>query len=731
MLGEIEDNYRAIFNAVDDCIFVHDIKTGRILDVNKKGCEVFGYTKDEVLRIHLDALSADEPQYSSGKILELLNKTAKGKPQLFEWKCKDKAGRLFWVEINLKPSLIGDRKCLLAVMRDITERKQSERALQESNEKYRLLVENIPIHFGITDGFGTIQMWNHYAEKMLGYKADEVIGKVSAVVLHESEEDAKEVFRGIDEKGIYDKEINLVHKNGKMIPVHLVVIPEKNGKGDVIGFYGFAEDITERKRAQEALIKSEEQYRLLVENIDLGIVLIDKDYNIIMANSTQGRYFRKSVEEFVEKKCFKEFEKNDRPCQHCPGRISMMSGREAEVQSVYVRDDGSRFPVRIRTFPSFGMNGEIGGFIHMGEDITKFMQMEKALQDSETKYQSIFETTGTATSIVDEDTTVCIVNTEFEKLSGYSKKEVEGKMSWTELFAGEYLNRMKKYHYLRRRETDSAPKIYESKLINRDGSVRDVLLTVDMIPGTKRSVSSILDITEQKQAWEKLLNYQDQLRYLASQLSLAEERERRRIANDLHDVIGHSLALCKIKLEALQEKFSLMEVDKYLNEIHGLIEEMIQDTRSLIFQISPPILYELGLEEALEWLVEQTQEQQGVVSEFEDDGQVKPLEDDVRVILFQAVRELLVNIAKHSHASKAKIVTKRDGDSMRIEVKDDGIGFDICRVNSGINKNYGFGIFNIRERLKYIGGCFDIESKNDCGTCVTLIAPLKNNEQIK
>ena len=290
---------------------------------------------------------------------------------------------------------------------------------------------------------------------------------------------------------------------------------------------------------------------------------------------------------------------------------------------------------------------------------------------------------------------------------------------------------MKGYHYLRRRDPNSAPKTYESKLIDRDGNVRDVLLNVAMIPRTKKSVSSILDITEQKRAWEKLLNYQDQLRYLASQLSLAEERERRLIATDLHDAIGHSLALCKIKLEALQERVSFISIDKYLNEIHGLIEGMIQDTRSLTFQLSPPILYELGLEEALEWLVEQMQEQQGIVSEFEDDGQVKPLKEDVRIILFQAVRELLVNIAKHSHASKAKIVTKRDGDSMRIEVKDDGIGFDIYRVNSGINKNYGFGIFSIRERLNYIGGCFDIESKHGYGTCVTLIAPLKSNEQTK
>ncbi len=123
----------------------------------------------------------------------------------------------------------------------------------------------------------------------------------------------------------------------------------------------------------------------------------------------------------------------------------------------------------------------------------------------------------------------------------------------------------------------------------------------------------IRDITERKASEEKIRVYEEQLRSLASELTLLEERERRRIANDLHDHIGQNLALSKIKLGELRASVSSSLV-KPLHEIHGLIEQTIQYTRSLTFELSPPILYELGFEAAVEWLAEQIQEKHGISS---------------------------------------------------------------------------------------------------------------------
>lgn len=234
------------------------------------------------------------------------------------------------------------------------------------------------------------------------------------------------------------------------------------------------------------------------------------------------------------------------------------------------------------------------------------------------------------------------------------------------------------------------------------------------------------EVGERKKAREKLIVYQSQLRSLASELSLSEERLRRRIATDIHDHVGQQLAISKIKLESLAESVSSAEFAGSLDEIKGLIAEIIKSTRSLTFELSPPVLYELGLEAAVEWLVRQAREQRGLTAEFKDDRRAKPVDNDVRVLLFQAVRELLVNVAKHAHANKVKVSTRRVGDEIRVSVADDGVGFDTSRGSSQSYTSGGFGLFSIHERLGHIGGYLKVESTPGRGTRVSLVAPINH-----
>jgi len=237
-------------------------------------------------------------------------------------------------------------------------------------------------------------------------------------------------------------------------------------------------------------------------------------------------------------------------------------------------------------------------------------------------------------------------------------------------------------------------------------------------------VEYVRNITEHKRAENKLYVHQQRLRSLTSELSLTEERERRRIATDLHDYIGQKLATSKIRLGLLQKSASSEVFAKDLKEVEQLIETSIKSTRSLIFELSPPTLYDLGLESAVEWLIEQTYKQHRISCTFLDDKCSKPLDEDVRVFLFQAVRELLVNIAKHGKASNAEISMQRDGNNIRIDITDDGVGFDTAKIGLYGDEDGGFGLFNIRERLDYFGGSFKIESEVGRGTRVSLVAPL-------
>ena len=219
-----------------------------------------------------------------------------------------------------------------------------------------------------------------------------------------------------------------------------------------------------------------------------------------------------------------------------------------------------------------------------------------------------------------------------------------------------------------------------------------------------------------------------QLRSLASQLSLAEERERRRIAVDLHDRVGQALALSNIKLGVLRQLECSTEFSGLVDEIGNFIEQAIQETRTLMFEISSPILYELGFEAAVRHLTERIEKQHGIVTICESDQEPKPLGDDMRVLLYQAVSELLINVVKHARAHHTIVRILRDEGRIRVSVEDDGVGFDASRTATQQVLASGFGLFSIRERLHHVGGELVIESEHARGTRATLVAPLKPSD---
>ena len=150
----------------------------------------------------------------------------------------------------------------------------------------------------------------------------------------------------------------------------------------------------------------------------------------------------------------------------------------------------------------------------------------------------------------------------------------------------------------------------------------------------------------------------------------------------------------------------------------------------MTFELSPPVLYELGLEAALAWLANQMQEKYALRVGLKDDGQPKPLDNGCRVIAFRAVRELLFNIVKHARAKSATISTKREEDAVCIGIEDDGIGFDTSMHGNAASGSRGFGLFSIRERLQPLGGHIEIQSEPDRGTRVNLVLPLVCDTEI-
>ena len=237
------------------------------------------------------------------------------------------------------------------------------------------------------------------------------------------------------------------------------------------------------------------------------------------------------------------------------------------------------------------------------------------------------------------------------------------------------------------------------------------------------------EIAERVRAEEALLVHQGRLRSLASELSLAEERERRRIAAGLHDHACQTLALSKMRIQELGDLLAPEQLDEVIG-ICGTLDETIGNVRDLIFDLSSPTLYKFGLEAALEELLEdKLQTEHGIHCTFCDDGAAKPLAEDVRILLFQSVRELLINVVKHAQAQEVSLDIVRHDDSVRITIRDDGVGFDVDEVLSTSSRSRGFGLFNVAERLDYIGGSLDMHSQLGQGSRFTLVAHLCADER--
>ncbi|HEU4780177.1 MAG TPA: sensor histidine kinase, partial [Steroidobacteraceae bacterium] len=210
-----------------------------------------------------------------------------------------------------------------------------------------------------------------------------------------------------------------------------------------------------------------------------------------------------------------------------------------------------------------------------------------------------------------------------------------------------------------------------------------------------------------------------------TEITLAEERARRKLASELHDGPAQNLMGLSMQLAAMRRSIDDREQLQRLDEAELMLAEASLQTRTLMLELAPPGLHESGLLEALRWLADRVSKQQRLIVAVEDDGIPKPLEDQIRVLLFQTVRELLQNVVKHARSKRATVRCAVNDDSLSLDVIDPGVGFEVHSIDRLPTRNGGFGLFNIRERLKLMGGSIDIHSIVGEGTTVRIRVPLK------
>jgi PAS domain S-box-containing protein len=241
----------------------------------------------------------------------------------------------------------------------------------------------------------------------------------------------------------------------------------------------------------------------------------------------------------------------------------------------------------------------------------------------------------------------------------------------------------------------------------------------------KRAVQVVFrDITERKQLEDELALYQRQLRKLAAQVSRTAEAERNRAAGEFHDTVGQLLGLMQIKLDQLRAEGLDHAADRMVAELKSIADQAIEQTQTLTAELSPPVLRQLGLSPALEWLAENFCKRYGVACSFSGDDAPKNVPADKKMFLYQAARELVHNAVKHGAPSQVQITAGRLDHSLRVSVTDDGSGFDPAVLDHHVDQRGGFGLFSIKVRLEEWNGHFLVDSEPGKGTTVTMILPM-------
>jgi signal transduction histidine kinase len=229
---------------------------------------------------------------------------------------------------------------------------------------------------------------------------------------------------------------------------------------------------------------------------------------------------------------------------------------------------------------------------------------------------------------------------------------------------------------------------------------------------------------------KQLIESREGLRRLTTSLTLAEEKTRRSIATTLHDTLGYSMvSLFHSIKELASSDLSDQEKEKRINKITVDMEKLIDDTRTFTFSISPPLLYELGLDAALASRCESIRNTTDIDCIFRTHGNERKIPEDTKVLLYQMAHELLVNVTKHANASKVLVQTRWGSKKVQLLVEDDGIGFTNGTFEQKIKEFSGMGLFSIRERLKTMGGKFDIVSVQGKGTTVSILIPIEQSDQ--
>ena len=505
--------------------------------------------------------------------------------------------------------------------------------------------------------------------------------------------------------------------------------------GALLGGFGITQDITERKRAEEALQSTLQRFYTVLSSMHSSILLVKDEGRVEFANQAFCDYVGlkdspADLKELTSNEVIEKIKNVFLNPDEAVTRIKEIVGRgQPVIGEEVVSRDGRTY---LRDYIPLSVDGKSYGRLWHHWDITEIKRSQDALREAKDELEQrvkertyeLYEESLYARSLIEAsldplvtisvDGKITDVNHSSEEVTGISREQLIGSD-----FSDYFTEPEKARAGYEQVFSQGFVRDYPLELKHRDGHVTPVLYNAsvyrDDTGHTLGVFAAARDITELKRA-------EAALRKLASELVMAEERERKRIAGVLHDEVAQTLAAAKMRIDMLQRIPFDQEDKQTLKDARGLLLQSIQETRALMNDLGNPLLFDMGLKPACEALAERLMERHPVRIRCDIRDAYKHLDPDAKTILYQVTRELLNNVVKHSQAGNAHVLIEEDNGQFRVKVKDDGVGFDARTLGAPTSEG-GFGLYSIRERLMAMDGSLNIESAPGTGTTVTAILP--------
>lgn len=610
------------------------------------------------------------------------------------------------------------------LVKQIVARKKVEEAVRLSNERFELIGK--AANDALWEwNLETNKLWGNEAHQQLyGLTLEDPVPDDMTWKQNLHEEDRQRIQDSLEkvyasDKNLWDGEYRLFTTHKGWINVFGRTYIERNDNGKPIRLLGSMMDITDRKKYQETLEKSERNLRQVLTSITDIFYVIDKNYKITLLNKTATELLSKAwgVSVIVGKNIL-EMVSGDEPVKESFDKV--FTGESVEYEHQRISPEISGWYL-VNYHPVVSDEGIVTGAYVVTKDITerkraeeeKKILMERNLQTINTMLDGFI--------LADDQGKIIEVNPSYCKMTGYTKEELLGKnINEIEatLSTEEVEKRIKEM--LEKKST-----LFETKHRRKDNVLLDLEVSISiMVFDEKPLVAAFVrDITERKKAQMQIIDSNEQLRDLAAHLLSVREEERRRIGREIHDDLGQQLTAVKMDVAWIDKKIQEDDtpIKGKLKNIIGLLDGSNQSVRRILNELKPSILDEYGLLDALQWHSKQFTDTTGIPVTINTGESEIRLEEEVATGIFRICQEALTNVARHAEAKKVLISLELDVDRIYVQIADDGKGFDLATAQ---NKG-SFGLLGMHERARSLNGTLKIVSSIKNGTTIVVSLPYK------